>query len=266
MTTSTRIHALTACPALTTLALSTLALSTLALIPAHASAQIAEAGFTTSMMNVAPNHVNNSVWQGWSFGNQNYGIGTNLNGGSGSWTHTYSAGLLTNITVNINELRNEYSPFHNFNDPGIRIYGGVQFTPAVNTPYAIGGSIDMVLSGSAASSSSASGSVVLQQLSGPTLASFGSSFARNSNVSIVNNVFDSAAPLSGSNTGMLLAGVTYRLIWDFSANSLINGDTCLYANVFNLSGPQFFSISFLPTPGSAAILGLGTLLAARRRR
>lgn len=249
---------------------SVLPLATLAALAVSAGecrAQITEFGFTTSSMNVAPAYMNNSVWQSWSLGNQNYGMGTNLNGGSGNWTHTYSGGLLTNITVNILEMRNEFSQFHPFNDPSVHIYGGVQFTPAVNTPYLIGGSIDMVLSGSAASSSSTSGLVYLEQLSGPTLVSFGSSFARiNANVSTVGNIYDSAAPNFGSNTGMLSAGVTYRLNWDFWVSSLINLDTGLYSNVFALSGPQNFSISFLPTPGATTLLGLGGLVAARRRR
>lgn len=231
-----------------------------------ARAQVTESGFPTSSLTVAPAHVGGSVWQGWSLVNQSYGIGTNLNGGSGNWTHTYSGGSLTNITVNINELRNEYSQFHNFNDPSVRIYGSVRFTPAANTPYLIGGSVDMVLSGSAASSSSAVGSLWLEQVSGPTVASFGSSFSRAGNVSIVGNIYDSAAPISGSNAGMLSGGVAYQLNWDFSVSSLINGDTGLYSNVFSLSGPQNFSISFLPAPGAAALLGMGGLAAARRRR
>lgn len=231
-----------------------------------ARGQIAEAGFPTSIMNVAPAYVNNSVWQGWSLGNQGYGIGTNLNGGSGNWTHTYVGGNLTDITVNVNELRTQYSQFHPYNDPSVRIWGGVQFTPAVNTQYAIGGAISMVLSGSAASSSSTSGLVWLEQLSGPTLASFGSSFARNTSMSITGSIYDSASPLFGSATGMLSAGVTYRLNWDFMVSSLINLDTGLYANTFALSGPQSVSISFVPAPGAGALLGLGMLAASRRRR
>jgi len=166
----------------------------------------------------------------------------------------------------VNELRNQYSQFHPYNDPSVRISGGVQFTPSVNTPYLIGGAIDMVLSGSASSSSSASGLVWLEQLSGPTLASFGSSFARNTNSSIVGNIYDSASPLSGSATGMLSAGTTYKLNWDFSVSSLINLDTGLYANTYSLSTPPNLSISFVPTPGSAMILGIAGLSAIRRRR
>ena len=153
-----------------------------------------------------------------------------------------------------------------YNDPGAHAWVRIQFTPTVNTPYTIGGSISMVLSGNAASSHSASGSLSLEELNGPTIASFGSSMFRNTNTSIIGSIYDSAAPLSGSATGMLQAGVTYRLNWDFACSGLINLDQGMFADVFALDGPQFFSISFVPAPGTAALLGLGGLMTTRRRR
>lgn len=235
-----------------------------------AQAQIAEAPFTTSILTAYVLHFGqslNQAQQAWGTGPLfNFGLGDNGNGVSGNVTHAYSGGLLTNITINVNELRNQQNPFQNYNDPYARLYGVVQFTPAVNTPYTIGGAISMVLSGSAASNSSASGSVWLEQVGGPTLATFGSSFYRGSNVSIIGSIYDSAAPLSGSPSGTLLAGVTYRLGWDLSAASQINGDSSLYVNTFALDGPQYLSITFAPSPGAAALLGLGGLAVTRRRR
>lgn len=238
--------------------------------PVVTHAQITEAPFPTSILTAHLLHMGpslNQYQQTWGvFPQFNFGMGDAGNGVAGNVLHAYSGGLLTNITINVNELRNTPSAPYNYNDPFARIYGQVLLTPVVNTAYTVGGSIDMVLSGSAASSSSTSGSVWLEQVGGPVLASFGNSMFRNTNVSTVGSIYDSAAPLSGSGTGTLLAGVTYRFGWDVSLGSLYNGDSSLYANIFALNGQQSISISFAPTPGSGAALALGGLAVARRRR
>ncbi|MDP1663307.1 MAG: hypothetical protein Q8L55_15450 [Phycisphaerales bacterium] len=232
-------------------------------------AQIAEAGFPTSILTAHLLHFGpslNQYQQTWGVMPQfNFGMGDAGNGVAGNVLHGYTGGLLTNITINVNELRNT-PPAHNYNDPFGRIYGHVLLTPVVNTAYTIGGSVDMVLSGFATSSSSTSGSVWLEQVSGPVLATFGGSLSRNTTISTVGSIYDSAAPLSGSATGTLLAGVTYRFGWDVSVGSLYNGDSSLYANVYTVSGQQSISISFAPTPGAGAVLALGGLAAGRRRR
>lgn len=237
--------------------------------PAVTHAQITEAPFPTSILTAHLLHMGpslNQYQQTWgAFPQFNFGMGDAGNGLAGNVLHGYTGGLLTNITINVNEFRNT-PPAHNYNDPFARIYGQVLLTPAVNTAYTVGGSIDMVLSGSAASSSSTSGSVWLEQVGGPVLASYGGSMFRNANVSTVGSIYDSAAPLSGSGTGTLQAGVTYRFNWDISVGSLYNGDSSLYANVFALNGQQSISISFAPTPGAAAALALGGLAAGSRRR
>ena len=168
----------------------------MALAVASAQGQVSEAVFPTSILNGAIGNYAGVIQTWIPFtpypGTFNYGMGNNANGVSGTVTHVYSGGQLSSITVNVAELR-------------------VQFTAAVNTPYVIGGSVSMVLSGSAASSNSASGSVWLEEVGGPTVASFGSSMFRNTNTSVIGSIYDSAAPLSGSATGTLQAGVTYRL-------------------------------------------------------
>lgn len=238
-------------------------------VPAATQAQITEAGFPTSILTAHLLHFGpslNQYQQTWGVMPQfNFGMGDAGNGVAGNVLHGYTGGLLTNITINVNELRNT-PPAHNYNDPFARIYGQVLLTPVVNTAYVIGGSVDVVLSGFATSSSSASGSVWLEQVSGPVLATFGGSQFRNTTVSSVGSIYDSAAPLSGSATGTLLAGVQYRFGWDVSMGSLYNGDSSLYANVFTLSGLQTISISFAPTPGAGALLALGGLAAGSRRR
>lgn len=245
--------------------LTAVAATSLTTLSAHA--QINEAPFPTSILNSQHGTSGNFVQQTWNTGPLfNFGMGSNANGVSGRVTHTYQSGLLTNITLFLNELRNSNDQFVTINNPWARSWGVIQFTPAVNTPYQLGGVVDMVMTGNASSVSTAVGSLSLAQVGGPTLASYGASAIRNTNSSQIDAIYDSATPLSGSSTGLLLAGMTYRLNWDFRVDSTINGDPSLSANVTSFREPANFSITFLPTPGAAALLGLGGVIATRRRR
>lgn len=246
---------------------SALAAAAWLIAASHTHAQISEAGFPTSILNAQHGTSGGSVQQVWgAIPTFNYGFGSDANGVSGRVTHTYQAGLLTNITVFVSELRNSNNQFVVINDPWARNWGVVQFTPAINTPYQLGGVIDLAMTGNASSMTSGQGSLSLAQVGGPTLASYGASVVRNTNSSLIGSIYDSATPLFGSSNGILLAGLTYRLSWDFRVDSTINGDPSLSANVTSLREPPSFSIAFLPSPGSAAILGVGGLMASRRRR
>lgn len=239
----------------------------LGLLAAAAQAQITEQGPYTSLLTTQTGNGGPS-WQSWMLLSQNYGGGNNPNGVSGRIIHTYTGGNLEEIRVNINELRNSGAPFVTQPTAFARVYGQVVFTPLVNMPYEILGSVTMYLQGTSASNASASGLVTFEVVSGPVLATFGSSLFRSGNGGFpaYGDTYNAGAPLSGSATGLLTAGTTYRLSWDFSVSSNINGDTTLDSNVATGPGGSYFAINFAPAPGAAALLGLGGLMAARRRR
>ncbi|MGH7133549.1 MAG: hypothetical protein ACREJO_16585 [Phycisphaerales bacterium] len=232
-----------------------------------ASGQVIEQGPFNSLLTTQTGNGGPS-WQSWTLLSQNYGGGNNPNGVSGRIIHTYTGGTLEEIRVNINELRNSGAPFVTQPTAFGRVYGQTLFTPQVNTPYTILGSVSMYLGGTSTSSASASGIVTLEVVSGPTIASFGSSIYRSGHggFPVLGDIYNANAPLSGSATGMLLAGITYQLTWDFNVSSNINGDTTLDSNVATGPGGSFFAINFAPTPGAATLLGLGGLVACRRRR
>lgn len=240
-------------------------LAVLALAGAAGSAlgQVNEAPFpTSSLTTLNPS----TMWQGWGMGGFGYGGGSNLNGSSGQVGHISNfLGQTELLYIGIAELRNSYSPFHS-TDPHQRHYGQVEFTAPSVVPYTISGSVTLVMTGSNASSSSAVGQAMLEVVGGPTLATYGGSMNRSSSVSVINSVFDASAPLSGSSSGLLWPGFTYRFRWDYLVTSQVNGDTTLNTDIYGLLGPSYMQISFVPAPGAAALLGLGGLLATRRRR
>ncbi len=239
----------------------------LSLCAGAAQAQISEQGPFNSFLTTAAGN-GAASWNSWSFGTQFYGAGNNPNGVSGRIIHTYTGGNLAEIRVDVNELRNSGAPFVTQPTAFGRLFGQVRFTPLVNMPYEILGSVTMFLQGTSASNASASGLVSFGVVSGPTLATFGSSIFRSGNGGFpaFGDIYNANAPLSGSATGMLTAGTLYQLSWDFNVSSNINGDTTLSSNVATGIGGSFFAINFIPSPGAAALLGLGGLVAARRRR
>ncbi len=235
------------------------------LFASAAMAQISEQGAYTSLLTTVTGN-NGPVWQSWTLGSQNYGGGNNPNGVSGRIIHTYGGGNLEEIRVNINELRNSGAPFVTQPTAFGRVYGQVLFTPLVNVPYQMLGSVTMLLQGSGGSDSSAAGLVSLEVVSGPVLGSFGSSMYCGGATPVMGTIYDASAPLTGSASGMLNAGTTYRLSWAFNVASNINGDTSLNSNVATGPGGSFFAINFVPAPGAMALLGVGGLIATRRRR
>lgn len=237
----------------------------LANVAGMAHAQVVEQGPYTSLLTTTTGN-NGPTWQSWTLGSQNYGGGSNPNGASGRIIHTYAAGNLQEIRVNVNELRNSGAPFVNQPTAFARNYGQVIFTPQVNMPYEILGSVTMLLQGSSSSASSASGLVSLEVQNGPVVASFGSSIFRGGQFPVYAPIYDSASPIFGSATGQLNAGTTYRFSWDLNVSSDIFGDTSLSANVATAPGESFFAISFVPAPGATALLAIAGLVGARRRR
>jgi hypothetical protein len=237
------------------------------LFTAAGSAQVTEQGPFTSLLTTVTGN-NGPTWQSWTLLSQNYGGGNNPNGVSGRIIHTYSGANLAEIRVNINELRNSGAPFVTQPTAFGRVYGQVIFTPLVNMPYTILGSVSMSLQGASTSSSSASGLVSLDVQSGPNIASFGSSLFRSGHggFGAFGDIYNASTPLTGSAAGNLLAGTTYVLSWDFSVSSTINGDTTLDSNVSTLAGGSFFAINFTPSPGAAGLVGMAAVAAARRRR
>lgn len=229
---------------------------------AAAQAQVNESAFPASILTTSNP---STLWQGWGMGGFAYGGGSNLNGSSGYVSHVSNfLGQTEVLHIGIAELRNSFSPFHS-TDPDQRHYGQVEFTAPAVVPYTISGQVAMQMIGSGASYSSAVGQATLEVVGGPTLAIYGGSMLRLGAGVVNGNLFDANAPLLGSSTGLLVPGFTYRFSWDYTVTSQVNGDTTLNSDV----SPQFSSymqISFVPAPGAACVLGVGGLLAARRRR
>ncbi len=245
------------------------ALPLLAFAP-HASAQVAESNYPTSVLNVDNGGLGNTFWSGWSLFGSGYGSGFTNQGASGYISHAYDfASNLTAIHVDVNELRNTGGPFIATNSPYAGITGQVVFTPLVSMAYTVSGSISMNLAGASTSGTYTSGSVVLEQISGPTLATYNASVYRSGigGVGASGTIFDASTPATGSSTGFLAAGTSYRMLWDLRVFSNMNNDATLSADVATPPGGSFFEIGFaVPTPGAAALLGVGGLLASRRRR
>ncbi|MDP1662243.1 MAG: hypothetical protein Q8L55_10045 [Phycisphaerales bacterium] len=232
--------------------------------------QVAEQNWPASTLNVDVGAPNNTGWGGWSLGGLGYGWGANNQGASGYISHGYDfASNLTAIHVDLNELRNTGGPFIATNSPYIRTTGQVLFTPLTSMAYTITGVVAVSLTGASTSNTTATGGLVLEVVSGPTLATYTGGVFRSGagGFGAAGNIFDAGLPASGSSTGFLSSGTTYRLSWDFIMSSNMNNDSTLSADVSTAPGGSFFEIAFaIPTPGAAALLGLGTLAAAGRRR
>lgn len=241
----------------------------LSLVPS-ATAQVVESNFPSSYLNVDNGAPGNTFWSGWTLGGTGYGSGFNNQGASGTIAHGYDfASNLTAIRVNVNELRNTGGPFIATNSPYAGITGQVIFTPQVSLAYTISGSVFMNLAGASTSNSFTSGAVTLEVVSGPTLATYTGSVFRSGigGFGASGTIFDASSPATGSSTGFLASGTTYRLSWDLHVSSAMNNDATLSADVATPPGGSFFEIGFaVPTPGAAALIGMSGLLAARRRR
>lgn len=234
------------------------------LLATGAHAQVIEAGYPTSILRTL--NADNG-WAGWGPNTFGYGAGTNSHGSSGLVTHTYdSFSNLESIRIGISELRNLGAGPVAINNPSQMNFGQVQFTPQVALPYEITGRVTMVMTGLDGSFNTANGWVKLEEAVGPWLANYSGSMTRTGAVSTTDDLFDASSPWFGASTGMLSAGVTYRLSWHFEVSTEINGDDTAYANIFALDGPSFVQIAFTPAPASASLLVLGVLASGRRRR
>lgn len=237
-----------------------------------AHAQVIEQNYPSSFLCVDLGATNNPFWTGWSLGGIAYGAGMNNQGASGYISHGYSffPTTLTNIRVDAHELRNTGGPFFATNSPYAGIRGEVLFTPQANTNYTLSGAISMYLAGASTSNTLATGSLTLEVLSGPSLATYSAGVFRSGNggFAAAGNIFDSATPTTGSSTGLLTANTTYRLAWNFAVSSNMNNDSTLSADVATAPGGSFFDIAFtpIPTPTTAATLLTLTALTTTRRR
>jgi hypothetical protein len=236
-----------------------------------ALAQVVDQNYPSSYLQCDLGAPNNPVWVGWGLGGFGYGGGNNNQGVSGNSGHQYDGlGNLTAVVVNLAELRNTGGPFIGTNSPYARNTGRMDFTPGVNLNYALSGVVHMTLAGASTSNTTAAGSLVLEQIGGPTLATYSGGVFRSGagGFGAQGFIFDAAAPATGSQTGGLTAGLNYRLSWDFHVSSNMNADQSLSADVTGAAIPSFFQITFsqVPAPGAAGVLGVAGLLATRRRR
>lgn len=266
----TRLHARTSI----TIALAA-AFSLLALAPSPhiASAQVVESNYPTSVLHVDNGAPGNAFWTGWTLGGSGYGSGFNNQGASGTISHGYDfASNLTAIRVDVHELRNTGGPFIATNSPYAGIRGQVVFTPQVSMAYTISGSVSMNLAGASTSNSTTTGSIIFEQISGPpspALATYNGGVFRSGigGFGASGTIFDAATPATGSSTGFLAAGATYRMLWDLRVFSTMNNDATLSADVATPPGGSFFQIGFaVPSPSATALLAMGGLLGSSRRR
>lgn len=256
-----------------TIALAAACVLALAPAPHIASAQVIESGYPASVLYVDNGALGNAFWTGWAPGGTGYGSGFNNQGASGYISHAFDfASNLTAIRVDVNELRNTGGPFIATNSPYAGIRGQVVFTPQVSMAYTISGSVYMNLAGASTSNSTTTGSVIFEQISGPpspALATYTGGVFRSGlgGFGAAGTIFDAATPASGSSTGFLAAGATYRMQWDLRVLSAMNNDATLSADVGTPPGGSFFQIGFaVPSPSGAALLAMGGLMAAPRRR
>ena len=233
-------------------------------------AQVAEFNWPTSTLNVDLGAPGNTTWGGWSLGGSGYGAGSNNQGASGYISHGYDfASNLTNIRVDVYELRNSGGGFIFTNSPYAGNSGQVLFTPQAGMGYTLSGIVAMALNGASTSDTTAVGSLGLEVFGGPSLATYGGSVFRSGagGFGASGTIFDAGSPTSGSSTGFLSSGTTYRLYWDFSVSSNMNNDLTLSGDVSTPAGGSYFDIAFaVPSPGAVGVLAFGGLAAARRRR
>lgn len=123
----------------------------------------------------------------------------------------------------------------------------------------------MTLTGGTGSTTAASGSLVLEVHSGPSVTTYGNAFSRVFPGTVSGSLCDSSTPLSGLQAGILNGGTTYKLSGDILVTSVMNGDSFLSAGVS--AGPSpYLAISVVPSPGPAALAVVLGLSSSRRRR
>lgn len=246
------------------------ALAALATLAGMARAQVAEQNYPSSVLSVDLGGPGGTVWSGWTLFGMGYGGGMNNQGGSGYIAHSYDFAMnLQFIHVNVDELRNTGGAFIATNSPYARNVGQVLFTPSVNMAYTISGAVWMQLNGASTSNTTATGSLALEVVAGPSLATYTGGVFRSGagGFGAAGAIFNSAVPNSGSSTGFLNAGTTYRMYWDFAVSSNMNNDATLAADVSTPPGGSYFEIAFaVPSPSAVFVLGAGALVVGRRRR
>lgn len=246
------------------------ALALFAILTGVAHAQVAEQNYPSSALSVDLGGPGGTVWSGWTLFGMGYGGGMNNQGGSGYIAHAYDfASNLQFIHVNVDELRNTGGPFIATNSPYARNAGQVLFTPSVNMAYTISGAVWMQLDGASTSNTTATGSLGLEVVAGPSLATYSGGVFRSGagGFGAAGAIFNSAVPSSGSSTGFLNAGTTYRMYWSMVVSSNMNNDATLSADVATPPGGSYFEIAFaVPSPSAALTLGAGALMMGRRRR
>ena len=238
---------------------------------------IAVAGIASSavaQVNPVVGYPNNNltVSVGWANAlllNQAYGAGWPNASSFGTTSVTYDTtpgptfGTLQNSSVTMSTFAASADP----NGPAnVTNSGLLQFTPAVNCQYTFNGLINYAFIRSFAAAG-ASCTMTLEEIGGPVLTSYNTTLVGIPN-SIGNGgtLFNSAVPNVGAQTGSLAAGTAYR--WTWSINTFLTAGSDPLART-SLSGPNNgFGLSFsvVPAPSAAALLGLGGLVAARRRR
>lgn len=212
-----------------------------------------------------------SVSVGWANDlllNQAYGAGWPNAQSFGTTSVTYDStpgptfGTLQSSSVAMSTFMASANP----SGPGsVTTAGLMEFTPAVNCQYTISGYIPFAFVRSF-TAAGATATMTLEQIGGPIVASYGTSLVGIPN-SIGNGgvLFDASAPGLGTQTGMLTSGVAYRWSWSFSTYLTPGADGLARATVANSSSG--FALTFaVPAPSAAALLGIGGLIAVRRRR
>jgi len=145
-------------------------------------------------------------------------------------------------------------------------YGNFRFTANNSfTTYSITGTTGFQIAGNTFSGVSINVSLV-EVVSGNVLAGWSSGGA---GFNFSGTLFDTVNPAQiGSWNGLLAAGVQYDFIWSYQIN--VGADAVNASTVSLTPSPGYtttwLQIQFAPAPGAAAVLGLGGLLAARRRR
>jgi hypothetical protein len=232
----------------------------------HAAAQVNALPYPNHNLNVS------AGWSGGLVGNSGFGAGFPNSGAFGQTTISFDP--TPGPTWNSLQSSNVYFAGLYANGgpsgPGsITVNGQMDFVPIVNCQYFINGNIPLLFNGALAAAT-ATGQMSLAQLTGfapPTLATYSTNlpYAPNSAATL----FDATTPTAGAAAGLLTAGETYRWSFSFTLTRTVGNDPLAEIISTNYQGgPPSISLSFavIPAPGTAAVLGLGGVVVARRRR
>jgi hypothetical protein len=236
-------------------------------------AALGAAGSVSAQVTPVVGYPNNflSVTTGWSgelLMNQAYGAWFPNAGSAGTTSIAYDTtpgplfGTLQGVEVTVDTLWASADP----TGPGAVTNSGLlQFTPVVNCQYIIDGLLRFEFNGSFVAAG-ASGTMTLEEIGGPVIASYSTTLVGAPSTSGV--LFDAALPSVGSPSGVLSAGVAYRWTWSMDTFLDAGADPLAIATVTPVGGdaPGFGLTFVVPSPSAAAVLGLGGLVAARRRR